>query len=109
MVTFWMTTMPLIAIARNDSSILGLRRNHSSLVGVDGEGDRIVRAGLDAVTAQVAVRAGVHRAGEGEQRARRDRVGAAITGCLRRARRTDIGVRAQGEHPGSGVVAGESS
>ena len=34
MVTFWMTTMPMIAMARNDSSILGLRRNHSSLVGV---------------------------------------------------------------------------
>src|SRR5665647_3442181 len=34
MVTFWMMTMPMIAIARNDSSILGLRRNHSSLVGL---------------------------------------------------------------------------
>src|SRR5450432_4410776 len=33
MVMFWMMTMPMIAIARNDSSILGLRRNHSSLVG----------------------------------------------------------------------------
>src|SRR5665811_1632564 len=34
MVTFWMMTMPMIAIARNDSSIFGLRRNHSSLVGL---------------------------------------------------------------------------
>jgi len=34
MVTFWMMTMPMIAMARNDSSILGLRRNHSSLVGL---------------------------------------------------------------------------
>src|SRR4029079_16547121 len=33
MVTFWIRTMPMIAIARNDSSTLGLRRNHSSLVG----------------------------------------------------------------------------
>src|ERR1035437_4041731 len=34
MVTFWMMTMPMIAIARNDSSIFGLRRNHSSWVGL---------------------------------------------------------------------------
>src|SRR5659263_569716 len=34
MVTFWMMTMPMIAIARNDSSILGVRRNHSSWVGL---------------------------------------------------------------------------
>ena len=33
MVTFWIRTMPMIAIARNDSSTFGLRRNHSSLVG----------------------------------------------------------------------------
>src|SRR6185503_20969574 len=34
MVTFWIRTMPMIAIARNDSSTLGLPRNHSSLVGL---------------------------------------------------------------------------
>src|SRR5664280_41669 len=34
MVTFWIRTMPMIAIARADSSSFGLRMNHSSLVGL---------------------------------------------------------------------------
>jgi hypothetical protein len=34
MVRFWIRTMPMMAIARNDSSIFGLSRNHSSLSGL---------------------------------------------------------------------------